>query len=68
MIYTNNEMLLARLSGCLTKNHAERFGLKIRFPLYFYSFVLKGIKLILEFLNFSFFLSYDEFLSGRERH
>ena len=24
------------LSGCLTKNHAERFRLKIRFPLYFY--------------------------------
>jgi hypothetical protein len=24
------------LSGCLTKNHAERFWLKIRFPLYFY--------------------------------
>jgi hypothetical protein len=24
------------LSGCLTKNHAERFRLKIRFALYFY--------------------------------
>jgi hypothetical protein len=24
------------LSGCLTKNHAERFRLKIRYALYFY--------------------------------
>jgi hypothetical protein len=28
--------LIKSLSGCLTKNHAERFRLKIRFPLYFY--------------------------------
>ncbi len=26
---------ISYLSGCLTKNHAERFWLKIRFPLYF---------------------------------
>ena len=34
------------LSGCLTKNHAERFKLKIRFPLYFYHELPLSLKVL----------------------
>jgi hypothetical protein len=35
-IYNGIREVSGYLSGCLTKNHAERFRLKIRFPFYFY--------------------------------